>query len=269
VVEGPQKNKLGQISISNDGVVLLLLVVVLVVAKKRTGLLMSRTSSAPSSSSVRSVLDAVKKWMERHQQSLLAIVAVLLVGSFLIFHQPRALTESENLVEALKSHSEKLIQEHAKLNEELHIQSKENHYLREWMRQMHNELMYTSEEYRNTHTAENLQLLPAGSNSPGNKKGDELHMVQQAYTVVIPAGISGGQEFEVDVNNIIYIVMCPENGRSGQTVAFDIPTPNIFTAEQDGKLRKEKVIGYYRDQMRVQESLREDAESKEDKRQWL
>eukprot|EP00466_Bigelowiella_natans_P013187 jgi/Bigna1/72626/fgenesh1_pg.20_\ len=154
--------------------------------------------------------------------------------------------------------------------------------LSEWMRQMHNELMYTSEEYRNTHTAENLQLLPAGSNSPGNKKGDELHMVQQAYTVVIPAGISGGQEFEVDVNNIIYIVMCPENGRSGlyhhlpethiisgQTVAFDIPTPNIFTAEQDGKLRKEKVIGYYRDQMRVQESLREDAESKEDKRQWL
>mmetsp|Transcript_16491 Transcript_16491/g.40617 ORF Transcript_16491/g.40617 Transcript_16491/m.40617 type:complete len:745 (-) Transcript_16491:674-2908(-) len=182
------------------------------------------------------MLDHVAAWVDKYQQTLLIVTAVLLACTLFVLHQPKGLTENESLIEALNSHSLKLAQEHHKLNEELQMHSKENHYLREWMRQMHSELMYTSEEYRQAHTATNLQLLPHNA----NEHNEDLHHIRQAYTVAIPVGIYGGQDFEVDVNNVIYIVSCPGNGGPGQTIAFDIPTPNEFAIEH--QTSKKKII---------------------------
>ncbi|GAB5365539.1 hypothetical protein AAMO2058_001066900 [Amorphochlora amoebiformis] len=195
--------------------------------------------------------DSILGWVEVNQQGLLMLSALILTGVLICLHQP-ASGENESLVEALGSHSSKLASEQRQLQEELQIYSKENHYLREWMRQMHSELMYTSGQYREAHTAENLQLLPPGANTP---QAANLHAVRQAYTVAIPVGIAGGQEFEVDVNNVIYIVKCPPNGSPGDTIAFDVPKPNIFTDTERGTPLRDKVIGTRRGQEPPEEGV--------------
>mmetsp|Transcript_6729 Transcript_6729/g.10300 ORF Transcript_6729/g.10300 Transcript_6729/m.10300 type:complete len:763 (+) Transcript_6729:95-2383(+) len=168
-------------------------------------------------------------------QSILIVTAILLTGILIYLHQPAQMSENDSMVEALKSHTNKLSMEHDKLNEQLRLHSRENHYLREWMRQMHSELMYTSSDYRDAHTATNLHLLPPGANNP---QAAHMHTVRQAYTVAIPMGVKGGQEFEVDVNNVIYILRCPDEGTPGQTIAFDVPKPNAFTDIKDDTPRK-------------------------------
>jgi len=137
----------------------------------------------------------------------------------------------------LQGQVDELQSEHADLQSSYLAHRQENTFLREWFQRMHAEALQFVPSYKKAYTAKNQQLLRDGSDdaenesSGGTTQQQQQRMMQkmgQAYTVVIPVGVSPGAEFEVQVQESVYVVTCPPYGRPGEIMAFDVPDTDFF-----------------------------------------
>eukprot|EP00468_Gymnochlora_sp_CCMP2014_P005849 CAMPEP_0167754518 /NCGR_PEP_ID=MMETSP0110_2-20121227/8309_1 /TAXON_ID=629695 /ORGANISM="Gymnochlora sp., Strain CCMP2014" /LENGTH=772 /DNA_ID=CAMNT_0007640395 /DNA_START=121 /DNA_END=2439 /DNA_ORIENTATION=+ len=110
---------------------------------------------------------------------------------------------------------------HSDLQARYLAQRQENSYLREWFQRMHTEALQFVPAYKRAYTAYNQQLL-------SDTDTDAPQTMGQAYTVVVPNDVTPGTEFEVQVEDQVYVVTCPTNGHPGEIMAFDIPEVDFF-----------------------------------------
>mmetsp|Transcript_27955 Transcript_27955/g.38814 ORF Transcript_27955/g.38814 Transcript_27955/m.38814 type:complete len:860 (-) Transcript_27955:441-3020(-) len=117
--------------------------------------------------------------------------------------------------------------EHQELQASYLAHRQENTYLREWFQRMHAEALQFVPSYKQAFTARNQQLLRDANGSDGEK--NMLQTMGQAYTVVIPQGVPPESEFEVQVQDSVYVVTCPPSGKPGEIMAFDVPEADFFS----------------------------------------